>query len=356
MAKRKKSKKKSSMIKKTIIAFLIIVLIGSVVSLYKLYEAAYQPNIVIKEGKSTFLYIPSGSKFEDVKKILYDNKFIKNKTTFEWIAERKKYKNHILPGKYQISTDMSNNDLVNLLRSGKQTPVKLSFINLRTKEQLAGRIAKQIETDSLTLINFMNNEGFLNEFGVNPNTVLTLFIPNTYEIMWNTDGNSFFVKINKESKKFWNNERKTKAEMLNLKPSEIYIIASIIQQETNRTEEMSRVAGVYVNRLKKGMLLQADPTVKFAVGDFSIRRILNKHLKIDSPYNTYKYEGLPPGPICIANSVSIDKVLNLEKHNYIYFCARPDGSGLHNFAVTKAEHERNAKNYHQMLNMRNIKK
>ncbi|NVO03532.1 MAG: endolytic transglycosylase MltG [Bacteroidetes bacterium] len=348
--------KKKSMAFKVIIWLAAIILIGGAIFGYKYYSIIYQSNVNLGNKETTFVYIPTNSKFDDVVRILYENKVIINKNSFEWVAERKKYKDHIKPGKYLVKADMSNNDLINMLRSGKQEPVKLVFNNIRTRFQLASKISKQIEADSVSLIDFLNDSDYLEKMHLTPENSIALFIPNTYSINWNTSAKEFIDRMYSEFQKFWNSDRRNKAKALKLTPEEVSILASIVQEETLKPDEMPKVAGVYLNRLRKDQKLEADPTVKFAVGDFTIKRILNRHLEIDSPYNTYKYKGLPPGPICLPSSKTIDRVLNAEKHKYIYFCAKEDFSGYHNFAVTFEEHKANAKRYQRELDRRNIKR
>jgi UPF0755 protein len=353
--KGKKSKKKPLVVK-ILIAFAIILLVSAFISGYVLYKKVYVSNVNLGYKNSEYLYIPTGSDFNDVKKILYQRGMIKNKSSFEWLAEKKNYPASIKPGKYLVKADMTNNEIINLLRSGKQEPVKLTFNNIRTKEQLASRISKLIEADSVSIIKVLGKDSFLKKFNFTSKNIMALFIPDTYSIYWNNSAEQFIERMHKEYKKFWNEDRKAKAKNIGLSDIEVSVLASIVQQETIKTDEMSRVAGVYINRLERGMLLQADPTVIFAVGDFTIKRVLNKHLIVDSPYNTYKYAGLPPGPICLPSPGTIDKVLNYEKHDYIFFCAKEDFSGYHNFAKTGAQHSQNALKYQNALNKRKIKK
>jgi UPF0755 protein len=256
------------------------------------------------------------------------------------------YPNTVRPGKYKIEPKTSYIDLIRKLRAGIQEPVNLTFNNIRTKQDLAGNLSKQIELDSLTILkHFINQpESFLH------------FIPNTYEVYWNLSEKSLFSKMKKEYNKFWNTSRKAKAKKIGLTPKEVAVLASIVQSETQKNDEKPRVAGVYANRLKKGMLLQADPTLIFAHQDFTITRVLNIHKEIDSPYNTYKYTGLPPEPICLPEISSLDAVLNYENHDYIFFCAKEDFSGYHNFAKTNRQHERNAAVYRKALDAREIYK
>jgi UPF0755 protein len=236
-----------------------------------------------------------------------------------------------------------------------QTPLNVTFNNVRTKEDLAGKVSKYLVADSLSILNLFSNESLIQKYGFTTETFRTMFIPDTYEFYWTTSAEEFAERMKSEYDKFWNAERRKKAEEINLTPAEITTLASIVQAETAKKEEQNRIAGLYMNRLKNGQLLQADPTVKYAVGDFSLKRILNVHLHIDSPYNTYKNAGLPPGPINFPETTAIDAVLNFERHNYLYMCAKEDFSGYHNFAVTLDEHNRNAAKYRRELDKLNIK-
>jgi len=342
---------------KKILLFLIIIiaLIGSLYG-YLIYKKINSPNVIINKTDNKHLYIPTGTNFEELVLIIKSKGIVIDIESFRWIAEKKKYINKVKPGKYKLKNGMSNNEFVNLLRSGEQEPVKVTFNNVRTIEQLAGRVAVNLETDSLQINELLKNSEFVKKYGFNKNTIISLFIPNTYEFYWNTSAKEFVARMAIEYKKFWNNSRKTKAKKLHLSQSEVATLASIVQQETIKSDEKPRVAGVYINRLRKGIPLQADPTVIYAVGDFSIKRVLRKHLKYNSPYNTYIHKGLPPGPICIPNQSSIDAVLNYEHHKYIYFCAKEDFSGYHNFATTLSQHNANARKYRRALNKRRIYK
>jgi UPF0755 protein len=250
---------------------------------------------------------------------------------------------------------MNTNQIVNMLKGGMQTPLNVTFNNVRTKEDLAGKVSKYLIADSLSILNLFYDENQIEKFGFNTETYRAMFIPNTYQFYWTTTAGEFAERMKTEFDRFWNDERRKKAENINLSPVEVTILASIVQSETAKSEEMPRIAGLYINRLKRGQSLQADPTVKYAVGDYSLKRILNVHLEVDSPYNTYKYAGLPPGPINFPETSAIDAVLNFERHNYIYMCAKEDFSGYHNFAVTLAEHNRNAAKYRRELDKLKIK-
>lgn len=330
-----------------------LLLIGGLVAGYMAYVAILKPNV--HTGRDfTYLYIPTGSTFEDVKRILIQEDLIENEKTFEWVAEKKNYPRRIMPGRYKIYDNLGNNELVNLLRSGAQEPVNLTFNNIRTREQLAGVVASYLETDSLSILHLLNDEEVMREYGLNRETAMLLFIPDTYEFFWNTSARQLMDRMHKEYDAFWNSRRRKQAERIGMSTAEVAIMASIVRQETSKRDEMERVAGVYVNRIKRNIPLQADPTIVFAVGDFSLNRVLHRHLEIDSPYNTYKNTGLPPGPISLPEPYIIDAVLNYEDHEYVFFCARDDFSGYHAFARTYAEHLVNARRYQSALNERRI--
>ena len=249
---------------------------------------------------------------------------------------------------------LNDNDLINLLRSGSQIPIQLTFNNMRTKEQLAARVAEQIEVDSSSIIQYITDSTFLIENNLTYDNVACLFIPNTYEFYWNTSVEAFVSRMINEYNTFWNN-RYNKAQQINLNYLEISILASIVEKEQNiRTDERPDIAGLYLNRIKKRMRLESDPTLIYALGDFTINRVLNKDKKVDSPYNTYINYGLPPGPICIPSINAIDAVLNASKHDYIFMCAKEDFSGYHNFSRTYTRHLINAKKYQKALNKYNI--
>ncbi|MDR2009728.1 MAG: endolytic transglycosylase MltG [Bacteroidales bacterium] len=332
-----------------IIAMFIAFMVGR-----KYWNYVYASNVKLSDDKA-FVYIPTGSGFENLLSILQETGYIEDIESFKFVAEQKNYTDKILPGKYEIKNKMSNNELINLLRSGKQTPVRLSFISLRNSDILAGKVSDFIEADSVELVNIFKSPEIISKYGFKPQTFISMFIPNTYEFYWNTSAEKFIERMAGEYKRFWNDERKAKANALGMSQSQVSTLASIVEEETQKNDEKARIAGVYINRLKKGMLLQADPTVKYAVGDPSLKRILHKHLKVESPYNTYIYQGLPPGPICIPSISSIDAVLDYEKHKYMYFCAKDDFSGYHTFAVTHAQHNVNAKKYHDALRKAGIR-
>ncbi len=333
---------------------LLLLIAGGIVGYY-LYNRIYQPNVSAKEGQAHELFIPTKANFSQIIDSLSSNNILKNTATFQWVAEKMNYPNKIYPGRYLINEGLNNRELVNLLRSGKQTPYDVVIHNVRTKDDFISLVSSKLEVDSTNLAELLSDSIYLAQKGFTPENVITIFISDTYRFNWNTDEKTFFERMLKEYRKFWNETRLNKAKKQELTAHEVINLASIVEEETAKHDEMPRVAGVYLNRLKKGWALQADPTVKFAVGDFALKRILNKHLAIDSPYNTYKYTGLPPGPIRIPSKKALESVLNPEEHKYMYFCAKEDFSGYHNFAKTLREHNLNAKRYHKALNKLKIK-
>ena len=353
---RKKKTKKKSGKGLTLLIVLGILLIFGLAFGYWAYRTVMSPNVTTPEGKEAVIYIPTGSDYEAVRNILFDGHFLSDEKSFNWVAQRKDLPNNVHPGRYVLKNGMSNNQLVNMLRGGLQSPVQVKFNNMRDVDQLAGRVAKQIEADSASIANLLHNQDYVHQLGFNQYTIPALFLPDTYEFYWNTDAEQFIAKMMREYDKFWNDERKQKAQEKGLTLVQVSTLASIVNKETNMTDEMPRVAGVYLNRLKNNWLLQADPTLIFALNDYSIKRVLNVHKEVESPYNTYKHTGLPPGPICIPSLAAINAVLNAENHHYFYFCAKEDFSGYHNFAKTLAEHNRNAAKYQQALNQRGVLK
>ncbi len=344
--------KKSHRIALIALAALLIVLSGAA---FRLYRQVFGPAVRLYDSQTTFLYIPTGSSYEDVAAIVREMGIIARYSVFTKIATYKGYDKAVKAGRYKLTEGMSINSLVNLLRSGRQTPVDVVFNNVRTAAQLAGRIARQIEADSASLYHLLTDSVYLSALNVQPHEIANLFIPNTYELYWNTDADKFIRRMQREAEKFWNEQRMNALSKIELTRKQAVTLASIVEMETQQNSEKPRMAGVYLNRLHRGMLLQADPTLVFASGDFTLRRVLNKHKIIDSPYNTYRYAGLPPGPICIPSVASIDAVLNAEAHDYLYFCAKEDFSGYHSFAHTYAEHLSNARRYQMALNKLKIR-
>ena len=329
-------------------ALILIALIAG----YKLFQTVMKPNVSTPDRKAFSLYIPTGASYSQVLDSLQAHQLLKDVSGFDWLATKKDLPNHIHPGHYLLKDGMSNNQLTNMIRGGLQTPVKVTFNNQRDVKMLAGRISQQIEADSLSIVTLLSNRDTLSAMGFTAQTIPALFLPNTYEFYWNTSAAQFVEKMRHEYDKYWNEERRAKAKALGLSPVQVSTLASIVDKETNKTDEMARIAGVYLNRLRDGWLLQADPTLVFALGDFELKRVLNQHKEVESPYNTYKYPSLPPGPICIPSLASLNAVLNPEQHHYYYFCAKEDFSGYHVFAKTLAEHNKNAARYQRELNKR----
>lgn len=325
---------------------------------YILYRDIFAANTNFKE-KQVYIYIPTNANYDEVKNAV--SPFIKDMNRFEMVANKKSYpQRNDKSGKFLLKNGMNSNEIVNALR--QNVPVNLAFNNQERLENFAGRIGSQIEADSLDLLNAFKDSKFLSENGFTEENVLALFVPNSYEFFWNINAIKFRDKMAKEYRKFWTEERLAKAKALNLTPIQVSILASIVHKETVKKDERPRVAGVYLNRLAKGIKLEADPTVIYAVkiksNDFNqvIKRVLYKDLETDSPYNTYKYEGLPPGPIAMPDITALDAVLNPEKHNYIYFCASVINFGYHEFAVTPAQHEVNRQKYVAWVNAQGIKR
>ena len=310
----------------------------------------------MKHDEPVRIYLPTGSDFRALTDTLERADLLRSRESFIITSRLKSFGKTVKPGSYVIEPGMSNNSLVNMLRSGRQTPVRVTFNNIRTLDELAGRIGDQIEADSASLAAFFDDGSNYSADGFERRTLIAVFIPDTYEIYWSADARSFYRRMLKEYRDYWNDDRTEMAEARGLTPVEVSTLASIVDEEASREDEKPRIAGVYLNRLRLGMPLQADPTVKFAVNDFTLRRILNRHLEVDSPYNTYKFPGLPPGPIRCPSRSGLDAVLNAEKHEYLFFVAKYDGSGYHHFTRTLAEHNRYASAYRRELNRRRIYK
>lgn len=349
------NRKKKPRFARIIYIFIMLLILAGLGVGYLLWVAIMKPNTWTQENAETSIYIPTGSTFDDLRGILYSNGVVVNRRTFEWLAGKKNLESHVYPGRYVVSPGMNNNELINLFRSGNQTAVKLTFNNIRTNTEMAQVISRQLEVDSAEIVTLLTDSTFTRKYGFQPQTIISMFIPNTYEVYWNISGNDFMARMYTEYNNFWNATRLEKAENIGFTPAQISTLASIIDKETSKDDEKAAIAGVYLNRLKYGWRLQADPTIIFAWGDFSIRRVLNLHKQIDSPYNTYRYYGLPPGPICMPSISSIDAVLNREEHSYMYFCAKDDFSGYHVFASTNAEHNINADKYRRALDALNIR-
>ncbi len=340
-------------LKKFIVAIVILLIIGLAFTGLNYYLKYFGANVT---DKQEYLYIHTGSNFNDVYKTIREQGIVKDSATFSWAAENMNYVNRVKPGRYHLHAGMSNRRLINMLASGSQEPVTLSFHNLRLKEQFAGFVSKKIEPDSATILRLLDSAAFVQQYGFTTDNVYTMFLPNSYQLYWNTSPEKFFKRMYANYEKFWTPERKQKAAAIDLNPIQVSILASIVDAEALHDDEMPTIAGLYLNRLKKGMKLESDPTVIFAENDFTIRRVLSRYLSINSPYNTYLHTGLPPGPIMMPSVNAVNSVLDYQKNNYLYMCAKEDFSGNHNFATNMADHLINARKFQEALNQRNIKR
>ncbi len=332
---------------------LLAVLLVALALAWKPLKAIYLSGVPDRL-ESPFVYIPTGASFDQVVDSLSQGGFISDPESFRWLAEKMKYKRTTMrPGRFEIEPGWSNRRLIQHLRAGEQAPVNVVLNNERLPEEVAGCVAGFLEPDSLELLEAMRDPAVLSELGRTPENLIAMFIPNTYQMYWNTTPTIFLKRMVKEHDAFWSkSNRLEKARALGMTPEEVYTLASIVERETNTVAEKPAIAGVYLNRLKIGMLLQADPTCVFATRDFEARRVTQFHTTFDSPYNTYLYKGLPPGPISMASISSIDAVLNPQKHDYLYFCAKPDESGTHQFAASYSAHLVNARRFQNWLEQR----
>ncbi len=336
---------------------LLVVVVAFSMLLSTLVFYAYQvvnvANLNVEKEKSYF-YIPSGSTFKDVQNSLKEQKIVGNLTAFSFLAKLMDYDKSIKPGRYLIQKDMNNLDAIRMLRAGDQVPTNISFTAAKRVTDLAKPISANIQLTENQVTQLLSDSTLMKSFGFINETYISMFIPNTYEVYWNITGEKLMARLKKEYERFWTAERIEKAAAMDMSQEEISTLASIVQAETAQSDEKPKVAGLYMNRLQKGIALQADPTLIFAANDFTIKRVLNKHKEIESPYNTYLHTGLPPGPIRMPNITSLDAVLNYESHDFIYFCAKEDFSGYHNFASTYNQHLKNARKYHRALNAKKI--
>lgn len=343
-------------IKKILIAIVLIGLVVAGVIAYNIYTIMFNSNTAFN-NEEAYIYVPTNATYANVREQL--EPLLKDIESFDVLAKQKKYNTNIKAGRFIVKKNMNNNDIINSIRSNN-VPLQLSFNNQETIENLAGRISSQIEADSLALVAVMTDSKFLKENDFTSATSLGMYIPNSYEFFWNTSADQFRDRMLKEYHRFWSEARLNKAKARNLTPTQVIILASIVQKETAKVDERPRVAGVYLNRLKVKMPLQADPTVIYAIkkstNDFDqvIKRVLYKDLELDSPYNTYKYAGLPPGLIAMPDISSIDAVLNAENHDYYYFVADVKNFGYHKFAKTLSQHNVNRQEYVRWINQQGV--
>lgn len=339
--------------------FVVVVILASIAFtsfIFYFYNAFTSPNVLIHDGdQNTYVYIPEGTDFHGVLKKLEKGRVVQDGLTFAFVSKVMGYQDNVKPGRYLLTPKMTNRDLVRLLRSGKRDEVSVTFSVARKVGELPAILCKDVlaSEDEFSLL--LKDSAFLAEYGFDTNSVMAMFVPNTYNVYWDSDARGLFKKFNNEYQKFWEGDRATKAAEMRMTPIEVTTLASIVQSETIKADERPKVAGLYLNRLDRGILLQADPTVVFAVGDFTLTRVLNKHLEFDSPYNTYMYKGLPPGPVTLTEVNSIDAVLNSEHHDYIFMCSKGDGTGYHNFAKSNRQHNANRNIYVTNLRKRGLR-
>lgn len=326
-----------------LIIFLLLILAGAYIG-----WQVFGPTV--KSPESKYLYVPTGTDMTGLKKILLEEGVIKNDFWFDQVSNNKRANfKQVIPGRYKIQNNISLIDLIRLLKNGRQEPVRFTINKLRTKEDLARKIGNSLECDSIQAIQFLLNNDSLKKYNLDTNTVMSAIIPNTYFILWNTNMPEFISRMKDESEKFWTNERLEKAKQHNLTPLQVYIIASIVEEETNKKADKGNIASVYINRYRKRMKLQADPTVKYSLRDFGIKRVMHKHLTHPSEYNTYYSAGLPPGPICTPSTVTIDEVLNAPETDYMFFVASSKFDGSSVFAKDYQQHLKNARAYQKAL-------
>jgi UPF0755 protein len=331
-----------------IVSIVVVTILLSSFTFY-FYQVVYAPNFLV-EKESRAVIIPFGSSFEDVQKIIYDQGFVNEPVAFGLLAKLMKYNRLVKPGKFLIEKNSSNLEVIRKLRSGDQVPVRVTFNNSRLIEDVAEKITINIGLNASEFLEYIKDSSTAARYDFDAETFRCMFIPNTYEVYWTITRKELVDRLYKEYQLFWNEQRKAKAKEIDLAPVEVSILASIVQAEVSHHDESPVVAGLYLNRLKRSMPLQADPTLVYAAGDFTIQRVLNVHKEIESPYNTYKHAGLPPGPINFPSIISIDAVLNHQENNYLYMCAREDFSGYHNFSSSLRQHNINARKYQQALN------
>jgi UPF0755 protein len=353
------SAKKTAIFKKhksvwlTTLALMLVLIVAASI---KIYEDVFASNINLNNNEKGYVFIYTNQSFDENMERLEQSGLLKNARAFSRLAKLTGYHDLVKPGRYEVTNQTNNLELLRLIVSGRQTPIDVVFKYAQRKTDLVQFWSAQLEADSNELYALLNDSAFCDSLGFNTENVLSVFMPNTYNLYWTTSARKLVYKMHTAYQNFWNQERLTKLETLHLTRNEVSTLAAIVQKETYRSDEMPIVAGAYLNRLRKGMPLQADPTLIYAMNDNSIKRVGGAMLQVESAYNTYKYKGLPPGPICTPSAKAIDAVLNYSKHNYIYFCAKEDFSGYHNFASNFAQHQLNARKYQRELNKRGVHK
>lgn len=332
----------------------LILVVVALFACWQFYEDVFAPNVRLEPNEEVFVYVHSGDNFDSFLARLEYRQTLKNVNSFRRLAKLFKLDEKLKAGKYRLESGMNNLGLLKLFKSGRQTTVDVTLKYADSKEQLAGILSRDLEPDSTQILHVLQDSSFIRSIGMDEMSILTLFIPNTYNFYWNTSAEEIVRRFLKEYNTFWNKTRQQQAAALQLTPREVGVLASIVQKETNKVSEMPRIAQVYLNRMHRGMPLQADPTILYVLQDKSIHRVLKIHTFIESPFNTYKYAGLPPGPICMPHPTVIDAVLKAESGDYLYFCAKSDLSGQHVFARTLQEHQHNARLYQKKLDALSI--
>ncbi len=334
---------------------LSVTLLLTITAAIKIYEDVFAGNINLEENKKDYIFVYTDKSFAENAVAIYETGLLNNTNAFERLANLTGYADLIKPGRYEVTKGINNLALLRLMVSGKQTPLDVTFKYAQRKQDLVSFWASKLEVDSNEMLNLLNDSAYCASLGFDTENIVSLFIPNTYNFYWNTSAQKLIKRMEQEYVAFWDANRTGKLDRIKLTKMEVSVLASIVQKETYQKDEMTLVAGAYLNRIKIGMPLQADPTIIFALNNNNIKRVTGEMLKAESPYNTYKYKGLPPGPICVPSKVSIDAVLNFTSHNYIYFCAKEDFSGYHNFAANFAQHQINARKYQRELNKRGVR-
>lgn len=333
-------------------ALLLVVVVLALLVGRTFWQRVYAPITAVDEPR--YLLVPTGAGMQQVMDSIVMNGLLRDTAAFRWTAERKKYPTRIRPGRYRVDPGMSAAALVDRLRSGEQEPVRITFNNVKRMQDLAAKVAARLECPEAELLAALEDPAVAERHGFEQETFISMFIPDTYEFWWNTTVDGFLDRMHKEYDRFWNEARRRQASDLGLSPVEVTVLASIVQAETGKREDAPKIAGVYLNRLRIGMPLQADPTLKFALGADSIARVLDRDKLVDSPYNTYRNTGLPPGPINMPERNFLQAVLEPAQHDHLYFCARADLSGYSEFARTYEQHLVNARKYQRALNERGI--
>lgn len=340
--------------KKLVALFMIVFTVLASSFAFYFFQVINTPNILVDAQEEKYFAIKPGYTLDSIRNDLYDLGYLQDAVSFGFWAKIKNYDNRVKPGMYLLQPDMSNNRVINLFASGTQTPVKVIFSVSRKLEELPAKIAPFLSASEQDLANVMLKDRTFSKYGFTKENFISMFIPNTYEVYWTISPEEFLDRMKKEYDSFWNDQRVQQATDLGLTKEQVSTLASIVESETKKMDEAPKVAGLYLNRLKRGIALQADPTLVFALNDFTIRRVLDKDKSVDSPYNTYLNKGLPPGPISLPSIAAIDAVLNFEKHQFLYMCAKADFSGYHAFATNLIDHNKNAQDFQRALNREKI--